>query len=258
MGPLMAATLVSAGAGLLGNAIAGKQERRGAGAALEASRPYSVTSPFGSALFGDGTLDLSLEPELANAFRRANLQGRRALSLLNNTNFQQREENELERLRRLRAPQIDEARSRLQSQLLSRGRLGLGRGGGLTGGLFNPETAALEEAIARAQLGDIAAARDFARADERHLLAQAQGLFGVSSQIGSRPLRAAHLGILASTPAAIAAMQGTPYANQAAGTRGFFGGLAQGIGGLSFGGSPGLPPTTFGGGLSNSAGGLFL
>lgn len=236
--------LIGGGLGLIGELIGGGEREEGVEAALEASRPISVTGPTGRAMFDEANrqFNLSLHPELRERLDELRAVSGGVLTDLGATDFAGREAAELDRLRTLRQPQIDQARSQLQSRLLARGRLGVGVGGGLGGRLFQPETAALEEAILRSDLGDIGAAREFARGDERFLLQQLQGLMGLESDIRSSPERLAGIGIQARPPAAVASMQALPGLQRGDFISGLFGGLGNVIGSR-------IPQVNFGGGL---------
>ena len=203
--------LLGAGISLLGNKLGGSSDRRASQAALaemESSRRY-------------------IPPELESGLFRAAKVARGALDTaveFNKGGIEAMTNRELERLQAMRQPMIDRSRAQLQSRLLARGRLGVGVGGGRTGGLFNPETAALEEAILGAQLGDIGAARTMATNEANRLLNSSMGLFRTAYPLID-PGRQVAPGFAA-----------MPFANQASSTRGFFGGLAQGLGGMDFGG----------------------
>jgi len=257
-------SLISGGLGLLGNKIAGNQLQGGANAALNAVQPREVRSPLGNLDTNDGKLNVSLPGQLGGIFSQANTLGARSLSDLGSMDFRGREASELERLQTLRRPEIDRARSQLQSQLLNRGRIGLGVGGGVSKGLFQPESAALEEAIMRTQLGDIGAARQFSQQEQGFLQNQAQGLFGIGRGIAGGALGAASLGLAGRNPQGIAALQSRPGAAQGSSLGGFFSGLGSSLGNQDFSGvfgggdadfiPPGLPP----GARPNASGGFFL
>ncbi len=256
-------SLLGAGVSLAGSLLGGRQRSRGAQAALAAGRATNTAGPFGNLVVGPNQLELQLIPGLQSAFGGAEMLGMRELRNLLDTNFEAREDEELERLRALRQPGIAQARSALQSRLAASGRLGLARGGGRTGQLFSPQTAALEEAILAADLGDIGAARNLARSDEAFRLGQARGAFGLQREIASGLFGQSQFG-LPSNPQA-----GGLFAAGAANARdiGAFGGaLGNRLADLEldqlFGGAR-LPPvlnipSTFGGGLRNSSGGFFL
>ena len=253
-------SIAGAGLSLLGNKLAGKQERRGAAAQMEAVDPLDIRGPLGRAEFSGGDLTLSLPGPLNQAFNQANRLGSGLLSDLGRMDFQGREAAELERLQTLRQPSIDIARERLMSNLLNRGRLGAAEHRGVSGLAYQPEIAAQEEAIARMQLGDIAAARDFSQQEQGFLLNQATGLFGLGQGIGSGATEAGRLSLGGRAPVGAALAQGLPAYNAAAGTRGFFGGLADYFGSNPdiFGGARSPGPVYPPGSRPNGLGGLFL
>ena len=224
--------LLGAGLGFLGTRLASNQEQGAVNRALQLANPVSVAGPTGLASFSDGLLTLGLTPQLQQAFNQAGASGLSALNTLGGANFATREANELARLQALRQPQIDAARASLQSQLANRGRLGVGAGGGITPGLFNPESAALEEAIARTQLSDIAAARDFSQQEQSFLANQARDLIGIGNQIQQPLQQNALLGIQSRLPSALAGLAAQPGFNEANTTRGFFSGLGNTLGGI--------------------------
>jgi len=256
-------SLLSGGLGLLGNKLAGDRLQSGANAAMAAVAPQEVRSPLGTLDTNKGKLDVRLPGQLQGIFSQANELGSRSLSDLGSMDFKGREAAELERLQTLRRPEIDRARSRLQSQLLNRGRIGLGVGGGLGKGLFQPESAALEEAILRSQLGDIGAARQFSQQEQSFLGNQAKGLFGIGQGIAGGALDAARLGLAGRAPAGIAGLQAGVGAARGNSLGSFFSALGTGfsgggLSGLFLGGEetthPGLPP----GARPNSLGGFKL
>lgn len=246
-GPVGAA-VGSGVAGLIGNDKAYGQEQAAAQAARTAANPVSVFGPGGNAVFrpGSNSYKLSVPDRFQKASDAGILGGRRALDQYEAFNPAGYDVNaEVRRLRKLRAPDIAQARSQLQSQLLSRGRLGVGVGGGRTGGLFQPETKALEEAILNSQLSDISSAQDRAMQREAldydregQLLANAQGLFNIGGALQGGGQGAAQLGVQARLPTGIAALQATPGNNQASSTRGFFSGLGATDWGSIFGDEP--------------------
>ena len=237
-------SIAGAGLNLLGSKLSQRSQERGAQAALSAGAPFSVKSRLGSTVFnaGTGRLDIRPNPNFNRGIQRAGQIGLRSLNDLQSLDFEGREMAELERLQTLRAPLFADARAGLQSRLFNQGRLGAARGGGLTDRLFNPETAGLEEAIARTQLGDIGAARQMSQDEQRFLLGQATGAFQLPGIIQAPLFDQARIGIAARTPQALAAMQAQPHLSQARTTEGFFGALGQGLGGLGdslFGGGGG-------------------
>jgi len=230
-------SLIGAGVSLLGSRLGNRQQQQGVNAALAAGGPFDVRGPFGRADFDGSDLNVQLGGKFSQGLNRSAALGNRALGSLGALDFRAREQAELDRLQRLRQPQIDLARAQQQSSLFNRGRLGLARGGGLSGQLFNPETAGLEEAILRAQLGDIGSARQFSQQEQGFLLDQAGGLFGLAGDIGNRGLQQAQLGIAARNPAGLAGLAAGPGFARARTTEGFFGALGNTIGGLDFGGT---------------------
>lgn len=206
-------------------------------AILAAGGPFNVSGPGGQAGFQDGTLTTSFggSPGFANVFNQANMVAQQNLGALSGgADFFGREQAEFERLQRLRQPSIQAARAGLQERLFNRGRSGFGRGGGLSGNLFNPESAALEEAILRAQTGDIREARNLSQQDQEFLLNQGRVAQGISQGVASFPLQQAQLGINARNPFAGAAGQGDLV--RARSNQGFFNSLGNTVGGLDFGG----------------------
>ena len=189
-------------------------------------------------LFDQNSRLLNISPSAtqSQAAQNAQMFGLNTLSDLNSLNFQGREAAELARLQQLRAPEFGAARNQLRSQQLARGREGLGVGGGLQSRLFNPQSAALEEAIARAQLGDISAARQMSQQEQAFLMNQAQQGFGLSNQILAPALQVAQLSLggRSGTSPSAALAAGVPASNAANSTRGFFSGLGQSISGENF------------------------
>jgi hypothetical protein len=224
---------VAGGIGQMGNSRARGYDQQAAQAQLQAMRPFGTSGLFGSSEFDEeeNNLAFNLSDPRRSATDAAIRAGTQNLSALNSMNFGEREQAELGRLRSLREPQIRRAREALMARQLSRGRLGLGVGGGRTGGLFNPQTAALEEAVLSADLGDIGAARQFSQQEQGFLQNQASGLFNTANQIGQPLLSQAALGIQARGGAAAGQAAGQPFQNQAANTRGFFSSLGTTLGG---------------------------
>ena len=233
----IAGGLVSGIFGSLGSKSASRQESQAVQTAQQAANPLSVFSPTGYSVFDadNQRIMTGLNQQLGTGLTRSSTLANRALGNYFWDDFGGKStanvQREVGRLGQLRAPSIANARASLQSQLLNRGRLGLGVGGGLSGRAFNPEVAGQEEAILRAQLGDIGYAQDRARQRKQDLLWEATGLFNLSSGISGVAGRDAALGIAARVPGSIAALQAQPGFNQGASTRNFFSGLGTTLGG---------------------------
>ena len=258
-------SLIGGGVGLLGQRFASDDREDAAQAALEASRPIDTLGTTGKAVWdtGDQKFKIKLSPALMRQAEALGITVDQLTGALNQTDFEGREAAELERLREIRRPSIDRARADLQDRLLRRGRLGAGVGGGRTGRLFNPESAALEEAIFAADLGDIGASRDFARGDERHLLQQLVGASNLQRGILTQPESLAALSRGFTPPAATQALQAVPGFASADTTQGFFSSLGAELGNTDFGSlanrlfpqqAANLPP----GARPNTSGGFFL
>ena len=224
-------SIVGAGIGLLGQELLADDSKQAAVEdALEASRPITTVGPTGEARFDGDKMRLRLTPQLQAQATRLNIPIHSLLGTLSETDFEGREMAELDRLREIRRPEIARSRDALQARLLARGRSGLGVGGGRSGRLFNPQSAALEEAILAADLGDIGAARDFAREDERFALQQLTGLSQLQRGILKEPESLAALARGFAPPAAISALQAVPGMERGQRRESFFGALGQRIG----------------------------
>lgn len=256
---------------LLGGLLGGDDDEDAARAQAEAARIPDVYSPLGYQISdysdpGNPTLISGLAPDAEENRRISNLVSQNYLTrLAGATNAaaqspiqllsqeaQAAQRNrlqgqELDRFTQLRQPQIERARQSLQSQLLRRGRLGLGAGGTLSGRLANPEIAGQEEAILRTQLGDVLNARDFADTEvqrqrentlqdisarqqqQSFLLNQAQASGTLGGQLASGTI--GQLGQIAAGSAlnpAVALAQGAPATQRANSTSAFFSGLGLG------------------------------
>lgn len=218
-------SLLGAGVGILGNVLGGREEERGARAAQQASIPPNVVSPLGSTVFSGGVLNAALSPQLQQAFTTATQVGQGALSQLQNQNVGQLEAQRFQQLQSLAFPRESLLRAQARTRLFNRGRLGLGIGGGRTGLAFNPETAALEEALANARLARRESAGAFARAEQSRLLGQATGSLGLAQGLGSGLLGQAGLGVQARTPAGIAGLAARPGFGNASFLSNLFGGF---------------------------------
>lgn len=147
---------------------------------------------------------------------------------------------ELGLLRELTGPRDDKVRAQLRSDLFNRGRLGLATGGGRTGKAFQPEIAALEEALAGRDLEMARGAIGSSRAeDTRRLNAwlQLQNQLSNTSLLGLEPIRlgiGAAGGNVAVPPISTAPLQqAANYATNA--NDAFWGSLGQAVSGLDFG-----------------------
>lgn len=245
----IAGPLIGGAFGLLGDKKAEREVRSGSQAALQAQAPISFSGVGGQALFSGDTLGTSFAgtPSFGTTFNQASQLSQNALGSLLGTSFLGREQDEFNRLQRLRQPSIDAARAGLQERLINRGRSGFARGGGLSGQLFNPESAALEEAILRAQLQDIGAARQFSLGEQEFLLNQGRLAQNMAQSVAGFPLQAAQIANTGRINPGIAALQAAPNQVAARSTSGFFNSLGNTIGGAA--------GDFFGGG--SSGGGLF-
>lgn len=219
-------SVLSAGIGLLGSSRGQSRMDDYAQQALQATRPLDVRSPLGSAVFSRNDLRLRLPGAISRDI--SGLRGLRGdyFGLLNDPNFIQ---TEVDRLRGIARPNEDALRASLRSRLFNQGRLGLGVGNGMTGGMFNPELAALEEGFARADAGRV----DQARGEQQRLLGNVFGLLGQETDLRALPLQAAQIGIQARTPSsALGPLYGAQqYAGRA--NDAFFGGLGSILSGLA-------------------------
>ena len=202
--------LLRFGLGFLGNNLSQSEREDALNRAIQLEReqatPFDVTGPAGVADFDEsGILTLTPSTAIGTNFAGAQAGATSALNTLNQTDFAALEQQELARLGQLRNVELDRARAQLTSRLANSGRLGLGVGGGLTEGHFNPERAALEEAAARTQLRDIAAARQMAQGQQQFLANQAGSLVGTANAALDPLFRQAGMGIQARVPSAIAA-----------------------------------------------------
>lgn len=221
--------LASGAIGLLGSrrGQSGADDR--AQAMLAASRPVDVLGPFGMVDINEAG-DFTISPSDRLGSLAAHLQGLSdpVFGLLSDPNFVGSEVN---RLRSMAQPREDALRSQLRSQLFNQGRLGAGVGGGISGRMFNPELAALEEGLARADLARVGAARG----EQQRLLGNLFGLLGAETDIRGLPLQQAQLS--SAGRASSAGLTGLSAAAARAGNANdaFFGSLAQTIGELDFG-----------------------
>ena len=227
-------SLLGGAVGLLGQKLGNDDREEAAEKAFQRSRPISVSGPGGASTFEDDSLNLSLNPQLERFQQGLGGAAESALGNLRGMDFQGREAAELNRLRTLRRPEIDKARAALQSRLVARGRTGLGIGGGLSGNLFNPESAALEEAILRADLGDIGAARGFSQQEQNFLLGQVGGLSGIQQDVLGGPEALGALSVGGAPSAAVSTLQAQPGFTAANQRNDFFASLGQGIAGTDF------------------------
>lgn len=237
--------LISAGVSLFGGSRGQDIADRRANELLAASQgPSRIDSPFGTFNRNDsGDISLGLtgnqQQDISNI---RNLRGG-LFEQLNDPEFVQ---NEVDRLRGISRPREDAVRASLRSQLFNRGRLGVGVGGGTTGMMFNPELAALEEGLARADLERVGLAQD----RQSQIFGQFGSTFGLESGIFNDARSVA--GIASALRPSNAGLSGVASAGQRAvdSNDAFFASLAQGIGGL-FGGQQ------TGGGVLGALEGLF-
>jgi len=223
-------SLLGAGVGLLGN-LFGQDEAddRGEQLLAQSQGPSSVVSPFGTFLRDGDSVNLSATPTQLTDLNRIR-QGREGLfNTFNDPDFVQ---SEVDRLRGISRPREDALRASLRSQVFNRGRLGLGVGGGLTGNLFNPELAALEEGLARADMARISQARQ----EQNRQLGLLGGLFGLENDIFSQVSR--NSGIAAGLRPSAAGLSGMAAADRRSmdANDAFFATLGNAVGGLNFGG----------------------
>lgn len=268
-------SLLGSGLSALGGLLGQRSTERGSEAALQASAPMSIFGPFGGSQVGPQGITQSLSPELQQQFGLFSniaggggqmfgadpstirfLQGR--ISNLMESPGQRLEQMEMDRLQTLREramPFEEQLRQQTRADLFNRGRLGLGIQGGVTGGFSQPELAALEEGLARADLARQESARSFAEQTRASRLAEASGLLSQFAGLGAQDLRSqiaasqAALGLLrpgmtatglslqSRTPQGIAAMQAEPFAQQARGVESFFAGLGSQVAQPGFFGS---------------------
>jgi hypothetical protein len=245
------APLVSAGIGLLGNRLTQDDQDDRAQQLLQASQgPTSVTSPFGTFRREGDAITLGLTGGQQGDLN--SIQGSRA-NLFGTFQDPEFIQSEVDRLRGIARPREDALRASLRSQLFNRGRLGLGVGGGTTGVMFNPELAALEEGLARADASRV----DQARQEQTRQLGMIGGLFGLENNLNSQVARTA--GIASAFRPSNAGLSGIASANQRAGdfNDAFFSTLGNAVSGFAFGGlGTGAVATAPGGQNIGGAGGL--
>lgn len=229
-------SLLGAGIGLIGQKMGNDDREEAAQRAQESARPISVSGPGGSSIFDQENeqLNLSLNPQLQRFQQGLGGAAESTLGSLRGLDFQGREQAELQRLRTLRRPEIDQARSALQSRLVARGRTGLGIGGGLGGRMFNPESAALEEAILRTDLGDIGAARGFSQQEQNFLLSQLGGLSGIQQGVLGGPEALGALSVGGRPGAGVSALQAQPGFTSAQQKNDIFAGFGRGVANTNF------------------------
>jgi len=223
------APLISAGVGFLGQQLTqGDQDDRGQQLLSASQGPTSVNSPFGSFQREGDAITLGLTGGQQNDLNR--IRGSRA-NLFGTFQDPEFVQNEVDRLRGIARPREDALRASLRSQLFNRGRLGVGVGGGVAGQMFNPELAALEEGLARADMSRI----DQARQEQGRQLGMIGGLFGLENNLNNQIARTA--GIASAFRPSNAGLSGIASANQRAGdfNDSFFSILGNSIGGFAGG-----------------------
>ena len=271
-------SLLGAGVSLLGSGLSRRESERGTQAAMQASQPRNLFGPFGSVTTGEGGMTSALGPELQQAMGlfsgmltpgalvNPTLQKVLDVQLSNfmrsgtDRDMMNAADQRLMLLRNRARPAEADARAAARNRVFSQGRLGLGVGGGQTNARFNPELAALEEGLARADIVRQDQALNLALGDRDRQFRELMGLQGLFSglrtedlsrqlaasnqvqQINRIPLEATRVAIGSQLPPAIAAMQAQPFFQGARSTESFFSGLGQGIadfGGGLFGGGGG-------------------
>lgn len=220
----IAGPLISGGLGLLGSKKAKGNLEEALAQMQQMSRPLDISGPFGFSKFNedDRSIETGLSPSLDRAMGQLGTGRDIFHGALTDPNFVV---NEVERLRGIAAPRENALREELRSRLFNRGRLGLGTNFTQTGGFANPETAALEEAFARADSSRIDQARDIRQQELGNFL----GLLGAEENLSTLPLQATAIGIQARPPSA--AYQGAAAIGnqQARFNESFFGSLGSGI-----------------------------
>ncbi len=182
----IAAPLIGAGVSKLLGGSAARSQNAGAQAALAAAQPIRIGGPMGT--FDPSSGNTILSAQFLDALDSLKYERQRTFGRLEDPNFVQ---SEVQRLREMARPQEDQTRSALRDRLFAQGRLGAGRGGGRTGRLFNPETAALEEALANVDLQRVGAARG----EQQRLLGNATSLIGAETALSDTALNMARIGI---------------------------------------------------------------
>lgn len=183
-------SLFSAIAGpLIGTAankfLSGGQDRA-ARDAIRQSAARNIAGPIGGFDAGSGRVILSAQFQDLLDDLKVNRQ--RTASTLNDPNFIQAE---IDRLRDIALPQENRTRDRLRAQQFAQGRLGLGVGGGRTGQLFNPQSAALEEALANADLARVGAARG----EQQRLFGNLVTLGQAEQELSNNAMNLARIGV---------------------------------------------------------------
>ena len=223
----IAGPLISGGLGLLGGRKAKGNLEEALAAMQQMSRPIDITGPFGFSRFNedDEQIETGLSDSLAQALGQLGTGRGLFHESLIDPDFIT---NEVDRLRTIARPRENQLRNELRSRLFNRGRLGLGTGDTLTGQFANPETAALEEAFARADAARI----DQARGIRQQELGNFLGLLGAEQNLSLLPLEATRVGIAARPQSA--ALQGARDIGQqgARFNESFFGSLGENIGGI--------------------------
>lgn len=210
---------VSALGGLLGaQQTQGGQTRSSAGNELMtnqfqafpgATPGLNIQGPSGSTAFADGGATQGLSPELAQQFglfsQMAGLAGgdgsqfgpqsdlirmlQTSLIGQRNQSRQGVESRRLSDLRNRARPFEDELRQQTRAQVFNQGRLGLGRRGTLTGLNANPELAALEEGLARADLARQESATQFSDTRRANNINETLGLLSSLAGLGTQGLQ---------------------------------------------------------------------
>lgn len=177
--------------------LAGGQRDRGADAAMAAGGARNIAGPIGGFDAGSGRVILSAQ--FQNLMDQLKVERQQTFGLLNRPNFI---EDEVGRLRELAAPFEAAREASTRSRLFNSGRLARARGGGRTGALFNPETAALEEALLQADLERVGAARN----EEQRLLGNALALSQGELNVNDAAMNLARIGTGSALSPALAAL----------------------------------------------------
>lgn len=181
MGSAIAGGLISGGLGLVGSAIAGREQRKGMEAAAEASRfvPTDINTPFGSVDASRGSVTATLPQELQQQYEGLLGFGAQRLEQARSP------EQALGFLRQTFSPELQRQQASQESRLLNQGLLGSTTGQLQTQALREAQNQALmqgaleEQQAAYSQgLGLLGGALDIANLP--------QNLIGLSGNIGSQ------------------------------------------------------------------------
>lgn len=208
--------IIGGGLSLAGSLLGGREARKGAEAAAEASRfvPTDITTPFGSVEASRGSVSATLPAELQNLYQGLLSSGQQTLAQAETP------EAALGFLRRTYGPELERQRLSQESRLFNQGLLGTTAGGLQTQALREAQNQALLEGTLGAQ---------------QQLQAQGLGLLGSALDVTNLPQSLIGLSGNIGAQQASAGAQAGRFMAQAADARGrsinsIFSGLGQSIG----------------------------